>query len=776
MSKLKFFITTLTFIILGLYFPQTIQADNTQSKPFPDNEILGVGSYFNAFAAGTMTIDANNTVHLEGRYASNILESSTNSWNSRNKDTQWGTITSAGSGYLVGKPLFTANKVDSSTTYGEYMRHMLDPNARQRNDIAAPVVSSKNQIVVNNLQNEAKKYTETDKLNHAALLNILDTGHTVGTTSDFSGDNGTKLASVSGKALDPNATDVTGYFDAAAIQFNKISQYYDQLTQPSADDNTQNDKVVVNDHVNDVKVTQTTPEYQNYTNLTIDVTLPENYSSEENYKTPPVIMVGINAANASDKNLNLTLKIHNMNTTTTSVQAGDTSYDSYTYAPYVFINWDNVTTTSPFSNWQGSFKMQAYKGTDPDESPVNSSNGTQQSQLFSSHVLNNFPNAKTSGTDTLEFGNTADDSQLCGAMLLPNASVSLGSGSRTLYGSILSGKNIKIAHDMPASRLIAGTFDISDISGNVFSNLHSVGPYIKNLNLITTNQLEDGAISTGLIGTTVNEKTIHVTDPTKSVALQGTVVTRNKNYQLFYKLSNQNTNSDWKKLNASGVNTNDNSTFKVNNLTSLPGYQQGLSMKNKKSEAAEDLPSLSMVGGDLQRQNRIDLVVAPKTDDDGNPITASSDLTSYQHTTINLTETGKLTASIPNVFNLTADATDPDNYSSHKETQNITVMNDWRVPYTLNVQYNDGLAAKLPEDGFTLFDQPKLLSYTANGTAFNISQPLLQQSNNASLIATSSTNFQIKLNVKQLLASGLIQNEKKYEFLLYWTLNYRLSS
>lgn len=776
MRKITFIITTFIFAFCGLFLSQTVRADDTTTKPFPDNEILGVGSYFNAFAAGTMTIDANNTAHLEGRYASNILESSTDSWNARNSDTQWGTITSDASGNAIGKPLFTANKVDSSTTYGAYMRHMLDPNARQRDNLAAPIVSSKNQVVINNIQAEAKDYTDADKTNHATLMSILDMDHTVGTTSDFSGTSGSKLASVSGKTLDPSATDASAYFDAAAIQFNKISQYYDQLTQPTSDDSTSEDKVVVNDHVNDAKVTQTTPEYQNYTNLTIDVTLPDNYSSDANYKTPPVIMVGINAANATDKVLNLTIKIHNMNTATTSVQAGDSSYDSYTYAPYIFINWDNVTTTSPFSDWQGSFKMQAYNGTDPDESPVNSSNGTEQSQLFSSHVLNNFPNATTSGTDTLEFGNTNEDSQLCGAMLLPNASVSLGSGSKTLYGSILSGKNITIAHDMPTSRLIAGTFDINDISGNVFNDLHSVGPYIKNLNLVTTNQLDDSSILPGSTGDTANEKTIHVTDPTKSVGLQGTVVTRNKNYQLFYKLSNSKTSTDWQRLNASGVNTNDNSTFKVNNLTSLSGYQQNLTTDSMQSEAAGDTPSLSTVGGNLQRKNQIELVVAPKTDDDGNAITANSDLSTYQHTTINLTETGKLTANIPNIFNLTADATDPDIYSSPSDSQNITIVNDWRVPYTLNVQYNNDLAAKLPEDGYTLFDQPKLLSYMANGTAFDISQPLLQQSGDNSLIATSSSDFQIKLNMKQLLASGIVQTGKKYEFPLYWTLNYKLTS
>ncbi|MBU7562885.1 hypothetical protein NR458_03175 [Pediococcus ethanolidurans] len=192
MRKITFIITTFIFAFCGLFLSQTVRADDTTTKPFPDNEILGVGSYFNAFAAGTMTIDANNTAHLEGRYASNILESSTDSWNARNSDTQWGTITSDASGNAIGKPLFTANKVDSSTTYGAYMRHMLDPNARQRDNLAAPIVSSKNQVVINNIQAEAKDYTDADKTNHATLMSILDMDHTVGTTSDFSGTSGSK--------------------------------------------------------------------------------------------------------------------------------------------------------------------------------------------------------------------------------------------------------------------------------------------------------------------------------------------------------------------------------------------------------------------------------------------------------------------------------------------------------------------------------------------------------------------------------------------------------
>lgn len=777
MQKIKLFFVLTTVAIVGFCLPTTIKAsDTTTSKPFPNTEILGVGSYFNAFAAGTMTIDANNTSNLEGRYAANSLESSTDSWNTRTSNTQWGQITSDVSGTISGTPLFTANKVDSSTTYGKYMRHMLDPNTRQRASMAAPVVSSKNSIVINNLRAEAKDYTDTDKTNHASLLDILNMDKNVGDTSDFSGTNGSTLASVSGKTLDPDATDASNYFDAAAIQFNKISQYYDQLTKPDSDDDKAEDKVVVNDQVNAVKVTQTTPEYQNYTNLTIDVTLPDDYSSDDNYKTPPVIMVGINADNATDKNLNLTIKIHNMNTATTSVQAGDSSYDSYTYAPYIFINWDNVTTQSPFSNWQGSFKMKAYAGTDSDEEPANSGNGTQQSQLFSSHVLNNFPNATTSGTDTLKFGNTADDSQLCGAMLLPNASVSLNSGSRTLYGSILSGKNITIAHDMPASRLIAGTFDVNNISGNVFSDLHSVNPYIKNLNLVTTNALTDKAITAGSTGDSANKKEITVTDPTKSVGLTGTVVTRNKNYQLFYRLNNDKTATSWKKLNASGVNTNSNSNFKVNNLTSLSGYQQKLSAESMQSGSASDLPTLSTIGGSLQRQNQIEIVVAPKTDDSGQAITADSDLSAYQHTTINLTETGKLTADIPNTFQLTPSSDDPDVYSSSSDSQNITIQNDWRVPYTLSVQYNDALAAKFPVNGLNLFDQPKLVSYTANGNAFDINQPLLQQLADNALLATSSTNFQLNLNVSKLLASGAVQSGKEYGISLYWTLKYDLAS
>ncbi|WP_412989460.1 hypothetical protein ACLJJ6_00150 [Pediococcus siamensis] len=754
----------------GFYFSHPVTADTT-AKPFPENEILGVGSYFNAFAAGTMTIDANNTANLEGRYAANNLESSTNSWNTRTDSTQWGQITSDASGRAVGTPLFTANKVDSDTTYGTYMRHMLDPNARQRNMMVAPVVSDKNQIVINNLRAEAKVFTDADKLNHASLLDILDMDKNVGDTSDFSGDNGTTLARVSGLTLDPDKTDASNYFDAAATQFEKISQYYDQFTQPDSDDAKDQDKVVVNDQVNDVKVTQTTPEYQNYTNLTIDVTLPKDYSSTKNYENPPVIMVGVNADDAQDKNLNLTIKIRNMDTTTNSVQAGTSSYDSYAYPPYIFINWDNVTTKSPFSNWQGSFKMQAYTGTDTDESPANSDNGTEQSQLFSSHVLNNFPNATTSGSDTLEFGNTAEDSQLCGAMLLPNASVSLSAGSRTLYGSILSGKNVTIAHTMPASRLIAGTFDINDISGSVFDSLHSVNPYLKNLSLVTSNTLTDKSVTPGETGTTANNKTIQVTDPTKSVGLQGTVVTRNKNYQLFYRFNQ----SDWHKLNASGVNTEDSSTFKFNNLISLPGYNKKLTAKNIQSEAATDTPTLETVGTDLQRQNTIEVVLTPKTDDDGNAITADSDLSSYEHTTINLTETGKLTANIPNTFQLTAETDDPSVYSS-PDVKNIQIKNDWRVPYSLSVQYNKTAAANFDLDGLTLFDQPQLVSYAKDGSAFDISQPLLQQTTGNTLTASASATFQLKLNVANLLSSGRVQTGKKYGYPLYWTLKYDLNS
>ena len=40
--------------------------------------------------------------------------------------------------------------------------------------MAAPVVSSKNSIVINNLRAEAKDYTDTDKTNHASLLDILN--------------------------------------------------------------------------------------------------------------------------------------------------------------------------------------------------------------------------------------------------------------------------------------------------------------------------------------------------------------------------------------------------------------------------------------------------------------------------------------------------------------------------------------------------------------------------------------------------------------------------
>ncbi len=72
----KMIITFLIGLGLGGLLWQTAYAENL---PFPEssvgNYVFGVGSYYNAFAAGKLTINSNPIDTLEGRYAARQIVS-----------------------------------------------------------------------------------------------------------------------------------------------------------------------------------------------------------------------------------------------------------------------------------------------------------------------------------------------------------------------------------------------------------------------------------------------------------------------------------------------------------------------------------------------------------------------------------------------------------------------------------------------------------------------------------------------------------------------------
>lgn len=493
------------------------------------------------------------------------------------------------------------------------------------------------------------------------------------------------------KTLDPNATDASNYFYAARLQMQAISAYYDQLTAKStAASSSSKNVVLVNSQVDQVKVVETPGSYQD--KLQVDMYLPDDYASDGNYQKPPVLLMGLKN-NAS--RLQVTVNVHNMNTTTQSVTAGGESYPTYAYSPYILVNWDGMSgSDDPFGKWSGAYKLNVY---DQSGNQVSPPSGTTVNQLFSSHVLNNFPNLETSDDDDpLQFVLTGG---LPGTLLIPNASVEQPDygDSYQLYGSIVTGKDFVLKSSMPVSRLISGSFDIENIPGDIFEDLHKPSPQLSEANLTTSTPqtLDVGKENT----TTVKVNDVNQLEPLK---LDGKILTRSQDYQLWYRWQDENQTTQWQRLTSdtTGVTWTHNPKEKYNslsiaNLRQLPGYETKLQTTSNNSQKPTDLPTAATqtVSAQLERQNTFELLVAPQKDDDGeitiDPNATDDDLEAYQITKDQIGEQGTLSLTVPGNFQLSTEDLENMVYSAPMQAK---VANPWRSGFKLSLGFNSQMA------------------------------------------------------------------------------------
>ncbi|KRO26475.1 hypothetical protein DY78_GL000940 [Lactiplantibacillus fabifermentans DSM 21115] len=213
------------------------------TQPFPDasvgNYAFGVGSYYNAFAAGKLTINSSPIDTLEGRYAANqIVESTSGVYND---GKVWNKLTNL-------SPVYVANEVpyDSSDStlaaQGQNLFAVLN---------TANKLPDADKVVVNNLRDQAdNEWTASEKTQNAVLINHL-AAENVGDVQYFKDNVASMEADYqqqTGKSisLDPTKVDASDYFTAAAAQIKSISAYYASFNDDSS--------VIKNDEVDSVAI------------------------------------------------------------------------------------------------------------------------------------------------------------------------------------------------------------------------------------------------------------------------------------------------------------------------------------------------------------------------------------------------------------------------------------------------------------------------------------------------------------------------------------------
>lgn len=774
-------------------------APQPEEKPFVGTDILGVASRYNAFAADKMIIDGTAINDgLEGRYAAGEFEDlNNNTWNSGK--SPWGSVlsmTDPDAGVIPVTPLITTNKIqrlkaDNKTETGIFKDVYKSAGGQY-------LYNGQNQLVANNLLDwytqEHDGWDENEKKTYQHLGDILKVtdgkAEKVGQTADFKKNqavlqrilsaNGSLPSGMSGQ-LDPDATDASNYFYAAKLQIQAISKYYDQLTIKKTGQDSEN-VVLVNSQVDNVKVNEKSN--GNTLNLTVDLYLPDDYAKDGNYQKPPVLLLGLKN---QSKQFNVTVNVHNMDGSIKEVQAGNDSYPTYAYAPYILANWDGINSTDLFGGWNGSYKMNAYN---KDNQEIQPPSGTSQGQLYSSHVLNNFPNVSTSGDDSVEF--KLANNGLSGTILVPNASVKQskpGAGAE-LFGSVITGKDFYINSSLPVSRLISSSFDFENIPGDIFEDLKRPNPQATKVSLKTDEDQSAVGMSVG-----EHNKVPFSIKSVKELApltLDADILTRNQDYQVWYRWKNASGDHEWHNLadeKSADIDWQyDAKKQKYNHITipdlrKLQDYSTALKQTSKSSQSVDYLPTAAEETPylQLQRQNTFELLVAPTEDGSTgkevkiDPKATDQDLEDYQITTIDLAEKGNLEFTVPGQLALKPDQQKQTLYQAKFP---VTIKNPWQINYRLGLGFNSQMTSPAasvlyPIESnadaatFTIDDQDKLNLTPASETTPQV----ISDQMTGLPAAKKQFNLDLSVNLPQQMIDFQPGNTYYYPF--RWTLNYQ---
>ena len=760
----KIIISLLIGLGLGGLFWQTAYAEDL---PFPDssvgNYVFGVGSYYNAFAAGKLTINSSPIDTLEGRYAARQIVSATDTYNDGrvwNKLSQF-------------SPVYVANEVpyqstdESLKTTGQNLFHIFNESGK---------LPAADKIVVNNLRDQAQhSWTADEKQRNAVLINHL-ADENVGDVKYFK-DNVASLEAAyqaeTGKSLslDPSKVDATDYFDAAADQIRRISDYYASFNAKQA--------TLANGGVDGVTV-------QNDLagdNPEVTIKLSDDYDQTFD-ETPPMIFLNLKGSPR-----NVTINVENMATNVVKTAAtSDSSYATYQYAPYIFVNWTGVTgDTMPFT-WGSAYKFSVtdtdgQKITNASGDEITNSDGSKATlnQLLSSHILNNFPNAKTAEGSYLTADTGSGSDLFTGSIMAPGASIRVANVGSTqfFYGSIISGKDIMIENNMLPARVIASSFDVEHISSDSISDLDPSKPQIPVISKVALSQGSAAINSQTVAGGATADYTAQHTDGAISVGAQ--VRPRKTPYQLFYQLDGKT----WQRWSGAVIDaTQSTNQLDLGPLTDLKGANsQQLTVTGKTvTQAADDDPTLATtttrtISAELARNNQLKLVAMPMQSDTGTPITSDNVgdyLATYPPTTIKTAEIGTAAAALPNVFDFEVQTGD----TSMTARPIIQVVNDWQVPISLSLATATALKTTLSDGALPLLTTD-WIQYTATVDAAATTHHLSTTATTllpATSPPTLTKQLAFTMTVDPSAYPADVQAGKRYYVPFRWQLNYGLTA
>ncbi|BDZ30532.1 hypothetical protein RA086_05045 [Lactiplantibacillus sp. WILCCON 0030] len=759
----KIIISFLIGLGLGGLLWQTVYAEDL---PFPDssvgNYVFGVGSYYNAFAAGKLTINSSPIDTLEGRYAARQIVSAVDTFNDGkvwNKLSQF-------------SPVYVANEVpyqstDSSLkTTGQNLFKIFNTQDK---------LPDADKIVVNNLRDQLQHdWTATEKQSNAVLIKHL-ADENVGDVNYFK-DNVASLEAAyqveEGKSLtlDPTKADATDYFDAAADQIRRISDYYASF----------NDKqdTLANGGVDGVTVQNDL----SGTNPEVTIKLSDDYDKSFD-DTPPMIFLNLKGSPQ-----NVTINIENMSTSVVNTAAtSDSSYATYQYAPYIFVNWTGVKTSMPFS-WGSAYKfsvtdISGQKITNASGDDVTNSDGSKATlnQLLSSHILNNFPNATTADGSYLTADTGSSSDLFAGSIMAPDASIRVSNVGSTqfFYGSIISGKDILIENNMLPARVIASSFDVEHISSDSISELDPSKPQVPAISKVTLSQGSTATNSKTVgDGATADYSAQHADG---AVTLTARVIPRKTPYQLFYQLNGK----AWRLLTNSAIDaTQSSNELDLGKLTDLnDANAQTLTATGKTTTQAADYdPTQSAdttqtISAELARKNQLKLVVMPLKADSGTTITAdnvSDYLSTYAPTTVNIAETGTAAATLPTVFDFEM----PTGDTVLTASPTVQVTNDWQVPVSLSLAASTALTTPL-SDGAQPLSSIDWVRYTATVDAVATAHHLSTTATTllpATSPPTTTKQLAFTMTIDPADYPADVQAGKRYFVPFTWQLNYGLTA
>ncbi len=695
--KRKIIITFLIGLGLGGLLGKTVYAEDL---PFPDSSVghyvFGVGSYYNAFAAGKLTINSSPIATLEGRYAGRQIVSAMTG--ADNDGRVWNKLSQFSPVYVANEVPYQSNDTDLKTT-GQNLFDVFNHQDK---------LPDTDKIVINNLHDQAKNtWTAAEKRQNAVLIKHLS-DENVGDVGYFK-DNTASLKAAyqqeTGKTvtLDPNKVDATAYFDAAADQIQRISDYYASFNAKQA--------TLANGGVDAVTV------QKDLTGDRPEVTIKLSDGYADAFKaTPPMVFL-----NLSGLPHDVTIHIENMTTNVVNTAAtSDSSYATYQYAPYIFVNWTGVKNTMPFS-WGSAYKFSVTDTTgktitNDKNDDVTNSDGSKATvnQMLSSHILNNFPKANTSAGSYLSADAGSGSDLFTGSIMAPSASIEVANVGATqfFYGSVISGKDVLIENNMLPARVIASSFDVEHISSDNISELDPSKPQIPELSKVTLSQGKPATNLKTASGEATTDYTGKHTDG--EIHLSAWVTPRKTAYQLFYQLND----GTWQQLSNSAINASESSNdLDLGPLTALKNAntQKLVTTGKTVTQAANYDPTRSSatnqtISTELARQNQLKLVVMPMTSDRGTAITTQNVadyLATYPATTIKTTEAGTAAATLPAVFDFEAVAGE----RLMTASPTVALTNDWQVPISLSLGTGAALTAPL-SDGSQPLSSDDWIRYT----------------------------------------------------------------